>query len=147
MAPTGDWDGARFDAGIIDRVSTLGAYTAVVLDRWSFTGPDGTTRDGDALDAEPIAAWWTINPYIERERAQPHLRAGAPTVEVLTLDPADQARACAQPPPASPPAPRWTAAPVGVGPHPRGLDRRAHLLAHRPGHPHPPHPRLLTPVP
>ena len=41
------------------------------------------------FDAEPIAAWWTINPY-SNENVRSRTFVLAPTVEVLALDPADR---------------------------------------------------------
>ena len=106
QAPTGDWDGARFDVGTIDSVSALGAYSAIELDRWSYTRPDGTTVDAGGLDDEPVVAWWTTSPF-SNVRVQTRTFVLAPDVEVLTLDPAGRSAACAGPPTADPPDPEW----------------------------------------
>lgn len=105
-APTGDWDGARFDVGTIESVSALGAYSSIEFDRWSYTGPDGRTVDAGGLDAEPAAAWWRTTPF-SNVRVQTRTFVLAPDVEVLTLDPAGRSAACADPVPAKPPAPAW----------------------------------------
>ena len=107
-APTGDRDGTRLDVGTIESVATLGAYTTIALDRWSYTGPDGATVDAGDLEAEPVDAWWRTSPF-SNVRVQTRTFVLAPDVEVLTLDPAGRAAACAATAPARPPAPEWTA--------------------------------------
>jgi hypothetical protein len=107
---TGDWDGARFDVGTIDGVTTTGAATSIALDRWSYTGPDGATVDAGGLRAEPVVAWWRTSPF-SNVRVQTRTFVLAPDVEVLVLDPAGRATACAEPPPATPPVARWVESP------------------------------------
>jgi len=104
--PTGDWDGAAFDVGVIESVSTLGAYSTIELDRWSYTDPAGRTADATGLTEEPVVAWWRTSPF-SNLRVQTRTFVLAPDVEVLTLDPAGRGAACAEPPPASRPAPEW----------------------------------------
>ena len=106
VAPTGDWDGARFDVGTIESVSALGAYSSIELDRWSYTRPDGTTVDAGGLDEEPVVAWWRTSPF-SNVRVQTRTFVLAPDVEVLTLDATGRGAACADPPSANPPAPAW----------------------------------------
>jgi hypothetical protein len=107
-APTGDWDGARFDVGTIEGVGTVGAYTSIELDRWSYTDPDGRTADAAGLTAEPLVGWWRESPF---SNLSDRLRTFvlAPDVEVLVLDPARRAQACAGPPGAAG-EPVWEAA-------------------------------------
>ena len=81
-------------------------YTSIELYRWSYTGPDGRTVDAGGLDAEPVVAWWRTTPF-SNLRVQLRTFVLAPDVEVLTLDVADQAAACADPPPAGAAAPEW----------------------------------------
>jgi hypothetical protein len=104
--PTGDWDGATFDVGLIESVSALGAYSTIELDRWSYTDPAGRTADAGGLTEEPVVAWWRTSPF-SNVRVQTRTFVLDPDVEVLTLDPAGRGAACAVPPPASPPAPVW----------------------------------------
>ena len=106
VAPTGDWDGARFDVGTIESVSALGAYSSIELDRWTYTRPDGSTVDAGGLDEEPVVAWWRTSPF-SNVRVQTRTFVLAPDVEVLTLDAAGRGATCADPPPANPPAPTW----------------------------------------
>ena len=68
--------------------------------------PDGQTVDAGGLDAEPVVAWWRVSPFCN-VRVQTRTFVLSPDVEVLTLDPAGRAAACADPPPANPPAPTW----------------------------------------
>jgi hypothetical protein len=105
-APVADWDGARFDVGVIESVSTLGAYSVIELDRWSYTGADGRTADAGDLDAEPVVGWWRSSPFSNLQ-VRTRTFVLAPDVEVLTLDPAGRRVACAEPPPHTPPAPAW----------------------------------------
>lgn len=107
-APTGDWDGARFDVGTIEGVTALGAYSAIELDRWSYTRPDGATVDAGGLDTEPVVAWWQTSPF-SNVRVQTRTFVLAPDVEVLTLDPGGRAAACGGAPTAEPPVPEWDA--------------------------------------
>ena len=104
--PTGDWDGADFDVGTITSMTTVGTYSAIELDRLSYTGPDGRTVDAAGLRAEPIVAWWRTSPF-SNVRMQTRLFVLAPDVEVLTLDPGGRAAACSDPPPAAAPEPAW----------------------------------------
>jgi hypothetical protein len=111
MAPIGDWDGARFDAGTIETLSRLGAYQTIGFDRYSFVDPVRGAVDAAGFDEEPVAAWWRTNPFTN-VRVQLRTFVLDTDVEVLTLDAADRARACAEPPPTSPPTPSWE--PAGV---------------------------------
>lgn len=102
----GDWDGARFDVGTVEEVATLGAYTSIELDRWSYTSPDGQTADGTSLTAEPVVAWWRESPFSNMsERLRTFVLA--PDVEILRLEAASRAAACSGPPGADPPDPEW----------------------------------------
>jgi hypothetical protein len=110
-AAAGEWDGARFDLGVITALSKVGARDAIALDRWSYTAPDGRRLDASSFDAEPIVAWWRSSPFVN---VNPRTRTFvlAPDVQVQLVDPAGRATACAEPPPAAVPAPTWTSATV-----------------------------------
>jgi hypothetical protein len=112
-APAGDWDGARFDAGTISALTKVGALDAISFDRWSYTAPDGSRTDAPHLAAEPVVAWWRTSPFANVQ-VRNRTFVLAPDVEVLVVDPAGQAAACADPPPAAPPAPSWTTADVAA---------------------------------
>jgi hypothetical protein len=105
----GDWDGARFDVGMVSGLTKVGVLDAVSFDRWTYDAPDGRRLDATTLDAEPLVAWWRVSPFLNVQ-VRNRTFALAPGVEVLVLDPAGRAAACADPPPAAPPAPTWTAA-------------------------------------
>ena len=111
--PIGDWDGARFDAGTIQTLSTTGTYRTIGFDRYSFTDPAVGTIDAAGFDAEPLVAWWRTSPFTN-VRAQLRTFVLDPAVEVLVVDPAGRTRACLEPPPASPPAPSWQPADLDV---------------------------------
>jgi hypothetical protein len=112
-AAAGDWDGARFDLGVVTALTKVGALDAVALDRWSYTSPDGRLLDASSFDAEPIVAWWQASPFVN---VNPRTRTFvlAPDVQVQLVDPAGRATACTDPPPATPPAPSWTPATVAA---------------------------------
>ena len=107
--PIGDWDGARFDAGTIQTLSTTGRYRTIGFDRYSFTDPAVGTIDAAGFDTEPLVAWWRTSPFTN-VRVQLRTFVLDPAVEVLVLDPAGRARACAEPPPTTPPTPSWAPA-------------------------------------
>ena len=109
----GDWDGARFDVGTIETLTSVGRNRAIGFDRYSFADPERGTIDAPSFDEEPLAAWWRTSPYTN-VRVQTRTFVLAPDVEVLVLDEADRASACAEPPPATPPEPSWTPADVDV---------------------------------
>jgi hypothetical protein len=112
-AAAGDWDGARFDLGVITALTKVGALEGISLDRWSYTSPDGRLLDASSFDAEPIVAWWQASPFVN---VNPRTRTFvlAPDVQVQLVDPAGRATACTDPPPASPPAPTRTPATVAA---------------------------------
>ena len=109
----GDWDGAKFDLGVITARTKVGTMDAIALDRWSYTAPDGRLLDALSFDAEPIVAWWRASPFVN---VNPRTRTFvlAPNVEVMLIDPAGRTAACAEPPPAAVPAPTWTSATVAA---------------------------------
>ena len=111
VAPIGDWDGARFDAGTIQTLSTVGGHQAIGFDRYSYVDPTRGAVDAAGFDEEPIAAWWRTSPFTN-VRVQLRTFLVDPGVEVLVLDPAGRARACVDPPPSSPPAPTWEPADI-----------------------------------
>jgi len=111
--PVGDWDGARFDAGTIAAVTEVGGADAISFDRYSYTVPGGGTVDAGGMQAEPVAAWWRQSPF-SNVRVQLRTFVLAPGVEVLTLDESGRAAACAEPPPVTPPTPRWNPADASV---------------------------------
>ncbi len=97
----GDWDGAEFDIGVIDRVGELGGYRTIEFDRYSYQHPERGVIDAGALTAEPIAYSWRDSPFVN---VQEQLRTFvlADDVEVLVLG-GDAAAPCrGQGPPASP---------------------------------------------
>ena len=112
-AAAGDWDGARFDIGVVTALTKVGALDAVALDRWSYTAPDGRLLDATSFDAEPIVAWWQASPFVN---VNPRTRTFvlAPDVQVQLVDPAGRTTACVDPPPAAPQAPTWTPATVAA---------------------------------
>lgn len=112
-APIGDWDGARFDAGTIETLSTAGGYRTIGFDRYSFSDPSVGTIDAVAFEEEPLAAWWRASPFAN-VRVQVRTFVLDPDVEVLVLDPAGRTRACADPPPATQPAPSWEPADIST---------------------------------
>jgi hypothetical protein len=105
----GDWDGARFDVGTISALTKVGSQDAISYDRWSYDAPDGTRRDALTFQAEPVVAWWRTSPFVNVQ-VRNRTFILSPDVEVLIVDPAGHATACADPPPSPPPAPSWTAA-------------------------------------
>ncbi|MET0459388.1 MAG: hypothetical protein ABW195_09070 [Ilumatobacteraceae bacterium] len=108
-ASVGDWDGARFDAGTIAAVTDVAGAAALSFDRYSYAVPGAGTVDAGGMQAEPVAAWWRQSPF-SNVRAQLRTFVLAPDVEVLTLDESGRAAACTDPPPATPPTPRWDTA-------------------------------------
>jgi hypothetical protein len=104
----GDWDGARFDVGTVSGLTKVGVLDAVSFDRWTYSAPDGRSLDATTLDAEPLVAWWRVSPFVNVQ-VRNRTFVLAPAVEVLVLDPAGRAAACADPPPAAPPTPTWNA--------------------------------------
>lgn len=112
-APVGDWDGARFDAGTIAAVTQVGGADAISFDRYSYTAEGTGTVDAGLMQAEPVAAWWRQSPF-SNVRVQLRTFVLAPDVEVLTLDESGRTVACADPPPASVPAPSWDDADVSA---------------------------------
>jgi hypothetical protein len=105
----GDWDGAEFDVGVIQRVGELGGYRTIDFDRYSYEDPDRGVTDASGFTEEPIAYWWTDSPFVN---VQEQLRTFvlADDVEVLVLSDDGADRACAGTRPR--PSPTWV--PVGV---------------------------------
>jgi hypothetical protein len=91
--PTGDWDGARYDVGTIERVGTQGVYTTIELDRWSYREGDGPPVDASGLTSEPVVGWWREVPFTN-QNVRLRTFVLAPDVEILTLDPAARFRSC-----------------------------------------------------
>jgi hypothetical protein len=107
----GDWDGAHFDIGTVSALTKVGALDAISLDRLTYHAPDGASYDASSLASEPIVAWWRTSPFTNVQ-VRDRTFVVAPGVEVLVLDPAGRTTACADPPPAVPPATSWK--PAGV---------------------------------
>ena len=124
--PIGEWDGARFDVGVIDTVTEVDDYQAIGFDRYSFNDPERGTIDAEAFDEEPVAAWWRESPYVNI-RVQPRTFVLDPDVEILVLAESGRGRACADPPPAQPPAPTWDEADVELLDDPAAAGRIATL--------------------
>ncbi len=141
----GDWDGARFDVGTISALTKVGTLDAIALDRLSYDAPDGSRLDALTLQSEPTVAWWRTSPFVNVQ-VRDRTFVLAPDVEVLVVDPAGRAPACADPA-----ACRDAGADVDHVHHRRPHRRRERrrrghpdLLTHRRGHPHPPHEGLLA---
>jgi hypothetical protein len=124
--PVGEWDGARFDAGVIETISEVDGYEAIGFDRYSFNDPERGTIDAEAFDEEPVAAWWRESPYVN-VRVQARTFILDPDVEILVLAETGRDQACADPPPAQPPAPRWDDADVELLDDPAAAGRIATL--------------------
>jgi hypothetical protein len=90
----GDWDGAEFDVGVIDRVGELGGYRTIEFDRYSYEDPERGVIDASAFDEEPIADHWKQSPFVN---IQEQLRTFvvADDVEVLVLGDDTGGRRCA----------------------------------------------------
>jgi hypothetical protein len=90
----GDWDGAEFDVGLIDRVGELGGYRTIEFDRYSYDDPRRGVIDAGAFDEEPIAYGWAESPFVN---IQEQLRTFvlADDVEVLVLGGETARRGCA----------------------------------------------------
>lgn len=93
----GDWDGAEFDVGVIDRVGELGGYRTIEFDRYSYEDPEHGVIDAGAFDEEPIAYGWAESPFVN---IQEQLRTFvvADDVDVLVLGGDATGRRCAGPP-------------------------------------------------
>jgi hypothetical protein len=94
----GDWDGAEFDVGVIDRVGELGGYRTIEFDRYSYEDPERGVIDASAFDEEPIAHGWTESPFINIQQ-QLRTFVVADDVEVLVPGSDTARRGCAGPPP------------------------------------------------
>ncbi len=112
-APSGDWDGVRFDVGTIDTVSEIDGYQAIGLDRYSLNDPQLGTLDATSFETEPVRAWWQENPFANI-RVNVRTFVVDPDVEVLVLDESGRAASCTTPPPSTPPTPRWRPADVSL---------------------------------
>jgi hypothetical protein len=93
----GDWDGAEFDVGVIDRVGELDGYRTIEFDRYSYEDPERGVIDAGAFEEEPIAYGWTTSPFVN---IQEQLRTFvlADDFEVLVLAGDTAGRRCAGPP-------------------------------------------------
>jgi hypothetical protein len=80
----GDWDGAEFDVGVIDRVGELGGYRTIEFDRYSYRDPERGVIDAGAFTDEPIAYGWRDSPFVNIEQ-QLRTFVVADDVEVLVL--------------------------------------------------------------
>ena len=124
--PIGEWDGAGFDAGVIETVSEQSGYTTIGFDRYSFNHPEQGTIDAVAFEEEPVAAWWRTSPYTNvRVLARTFILD--PDVEILVLAEAGRGRACAEPAPAVPPEPAWEEGDIGILDEPAAAARIAIL--------------------
>jgi hypothetical protein len=124
--PTGDWDGARFDVGTVSALTKVGVLDAISFDRWSYSAPDGSRSDAPRLAAEPVVAWWRTSPFANVQ-VRNRTFVLARDVEVLVVDPAGRAAACADPPPTSSPEPSWGTADVAALSDPANADMIATL--------------------
>ncbi len=84
VPPIGEWDGARFDVGVIETVSEQSGYTTIGFDRYSFNDPERGTIDAVAFEEEPVAAWWRTSPYTN-VRVLARTFVLDPDVEILVL--------------------------------------------------------------
>jgi hypothetical protein len=97
-----DWDGVRFDIGVLDRIDrTEDGRTLVVFDRMQLEGPGGR-RSGRDLTSEPIVFGNTDAPLVNDT---PKLRTyvARPGMEVLRLG--NLRQTCTDLP--HPAAPQW----------------------------------------
>lgn len=94
----GDWDGAEYDVGVIDRVGELGGDRTIEFDRYSYEDPERGVIDASSFVEEPIAFGWTESPFVN---VQEQLRTFvvADDVEVLVLGGDAAGRECTDPPP------------------------------------------------
>jgi hypothetical protein len=99
----GDWDGAEFDVGVIDRVGELGGYRTIEFDRYSYRDPERGVIDAGAFTEEPIAYTWRDSPFVNIQK-QLRTFVVADDVEVLVLG-GDAATRCRGRGP--PPSPTW----------------------------------------
>lgn len=102
-----DWDGVRFDIGVLDRIDrTEDGKTLVVFDRMQLTTAGGT-KTGKDFTAEPIVYGNTDAP-LTNDSTRLRTYVAGPGIEVLRL--ANLRQTCADQAGAA--APRW--APVTV---------------------------------
>jgi hypothetical protein len=108
-ALVGDWDGAEYDVGVINRVGELGGYQTIDFDRYSYQDPERGVTDASGFVEEPMAYGWTESPFVN---VQEQLRTFvlADDVDVLVLGGEAADRACDESGPL--PSPTWVS--VGV---------------------------------
>ena len=88
----GEWDGARFDVGVIDTVSELGGYVTIGFDRFSYVDPQRGTIDAAGFEegtGDHVVAH--TSPYAN-VRVLPRTFVLDPDVEILVLDEAGAGR-------------------------------------------------------
>lgn len=79
-----DWDGTRYDVGIVDRIDRLeDGRTIVVFDRVQLETEDGR-KEAAAFDEEPIVYGNTDQPFVN-ENTRLRRYVVSPQVEVLVL--------------------------------------------------------------
>jgi len=116
--PVGDWDGARFDFGRVVDDDEDGIYRTIEFDRYSYQHPMIGLVDAAGFIEEPLPVWWTTEPYVNNNPSTRRFVL-APNAEILQLSEEGEDVACADPPPAAPPAPVWQGVDVSF------LDTRA----------------------
>ena len=126
LPPIGEWDGARFDVGVIETVSRQSGYTVIGFDRYSFDDPERGTIDAVAFEEEPVAAWWRTSPYTN-VRVLARTFVLDPDVDILVLAESGRARACAEPAPATMPEPAWEDTDIAILDDPAAAGRIAVL--------------------
>jgi hypothetical protein len=95
----GDWDGAAFDVGVIDRVGELGGYRTIEFDRYSYRDPERGVIDAAAFTAEPIVYSWRMSPFVNvQEQLRTFVLAGDVELLVLGGDAAEPCRGRGPPP-------------------------------------------------
>lgn len=105
--PTGEWDGARFDIGTIERIGEDGDYRTIDFDRYSYQDPEIGLVDAAGLSAEPRPLWWEGDGPFENNRDDVREFVLAPSVELLRLSEEATEAACTDPPPPQRPEPLW----------------------------------------
>jgi len=97
-----DWDGVRFDIGIVDRIDrTEDGKTLVVFDRMQVITGSGT-KEGKAFTAEPIEVGNTDYPFLN-DNTRLRTYVASPRIEALRV--ANLRQVCADI--AKPEEPRW----------------------------------------
>lgn len=104
--PVGDWDGARFDIGAIERVGDLDSFRTIDYDRFSYQHPTIGLVDAAGFTEEPVPYWWVDDPLQNNQSTEREFVL-TPDVELLALAESGEEQACAEPRPAILPSPVW----------------------------------------